>query len=111
VKTTVKDYPVNIWYSSNPGDNCYVAQVMEMPNVTAVGDTMEEAAREIQVALELNLKVLEEDGIAPPAPSNPIASAFGRLGGQTISAKKRAAARRNGRKGGRPHKAAVSARQ
>jgi len=106
MKTTVKDYPVNIWYSANPGDDCYIAQVMEMPNVTAIGDTMEEAAHEIQIALELNLKVLEEDGIAPPAPRNPIARSFGRLGGQTNSAKKRLAARQNGRKGGRPRKAA-----
>lgn len=102
MKHSAQDYEVRLWYS--PADKGFVAQVVDMPGVSAVGDTREDAAREIQVALDLALRVYAEDGIAPPAPHNPAASILGHLGGRVISLSKRKAAQRNGRKGGRPRK-------
>jgi predicted RNase H-like HicB family nuclease len=65
-----RDYEIRIRYSAAPGDRCYVAQVVEWPTITAVGDSREEAAREIQVALELALGSALEDGVKPPAPAS-----------------------------------------
>ena len=64
-----RDYEIRIWYSPEVGDKCYVAQVVEWPSITAFGDTREEAAREIQVALDLALASAREAGIKPPAPA------------------------------------------
>ena len=89
---------------SAPGDECYVAQVIDMPGIMAHGDTRQEAAKEIQAALELASKVCAEDGIEPPVPHNPAARVLGRIGGRVTSLSKRRAAQRNGRKGGRPRK-------
>jgi predicted RNase H-like HicB family nuclease len=47
-----RDYEIRIWYSAAKGDECYVAQVLELPGVMAHGHSREEAAREIQIALE-----------------------------------------------------------
>jgi predicted RNase H-like HicB family nuclease len=105
MKTKAQNYETRIWYSPAPGDECYVAQVVDMPGIMAHGDTREEAAKEIQSALEFALKVCAEDGIEPPAPHNPAARVLGRMGGRVSSIKKRKAAQRNGRKGGRPRKA------
>jgi predicted RNase H-like HicB family nuclease len=60
-----RDYEIRIWYSAEKGDECFVAQVVEWPGIMAHGDTREEAAREIQLALE----VAAERGIKPPAPA------------------------------------------
>lgn len=62
------DYETQIWYSHEPGDECFVARVVEWPTITAVGATREEAAREIQVALGLALESASEAGFEPPAP-------------------------------------------
>ena len=62
------DYEIRIWYSHAPGDECFVAQVAEWPSITAMGDTREEAAREIQVALELALASARDAGVEPPVP-------------------------------------------
>ena len=64
-----RDYEIRIRYSSAPGDRCYVAQVVEWPSITAVGDSREEAAREIQLALELALGSARDAGVKPPLPS------------------------------------------
>jgi predicted RNase H-like HicB family nuclease len=103
-----QDYEIRIWYSSVPGDDCYVAQVVDMPGIMAHGDTRDEAAREIQSALEFALKTYADDGEAPPAPGSRTAATLGHIGGRVSSARKRVAARRNGRKGGRPRKAAAA---
>jgi predicted RNase H-like HicB family nuclease len=47
-----RDYEIRIWYSAEKGDECFVAQVVEWPGIMAHGDTREEAARQIQLALE-----------------------------------------------------------
>jgi len=64
-----RDYEIRIWYSPEASDECYIAQVVEWPSITAVGDTREEAAREIQVALDLALASAREAGVKPPAPA------------------------------------------
>ena len=64
-----RDYEIRIWYSAEKGDECFVAQVVEWPGIVAHGDTREEAARQIQLALEGALEVATERGIKPPAPA------------------------------------------
>ena len=64
-----RDYEIRIWYSADIGDQCYIAEVVEWPTITAVGDTAEDAAREIQVALGLALLSARDAGIEPPAPA------------------------------------------
>ena len=73
MKTTVqpdsRDYEIRIWYSAEKGDECFIAQVVEWPGIMAHGNTREEAAHEIQLALEGALEVAAEQGIKPPAPA------------------------------------------
>lgn len=95
-------YEIRIRYSDTPGDDCFVAQVVEMPGVMAHGSTREEAAREIQVALEGVIEAAAEDGIPLPEPRNVSAVDLGRAGGLKKSSAKAQAARANGKKGGRP---------
>ena len=64
-----RDYEIRIWYSAEKGDECYIAEVVEWPTITAVGDTAEDAAREIQVALGLALLSARDAGIEPPVPA------------------------------------------
>ena len=64
-----REYEIRIWYSAVEGDECFIAQVVEWPTIMAHGDTREDAAREIQVALEGALEVAAEQGITPPAPA------------------------------------------
>jgi predicted RNase H-like HicB family nuclease len=102
MKPTAKDYEVRIWYSEIPGDDCYVAQVNDMPGIMAHGDSREAAAREIQEALRLALDSHAQNNEKPPAPKSAAAASLGRIGGSTKSSKKSLAARINGRRGGRP---------
>lgn len=64
-----REYEIRIWYSAVEGDECFIAQVVEWPTITAHGDTREEAAREIQLALEGALELAAEQGVQPPAPA------------------------------------------
>ena len=64
-----REYEIRIWYSAAKGDECFIAQVVEWPTIMAHGDTREQAAREIQLALEGALNVAAEQGIQPPAPA------------------------------------------
>jgi predicted RNase H-like HicB family nuclease len=63
-----EDYQIRIWYSHDPGDECFIAQVVEWPGIMAHGNTREEAAHEIQTALRLALESAADAGITPPAP-------------------------------------------
>jgi predicted RNase H-like HicB family nuclease len=105
MKPTAKDYEVRIWYSEVPGDDCYVAQVNDMPGIMAHGDSREAAAKEIQEALRLALDTYAKNDEEPPAPKSIAAASLGRIGGSARSSKKSRAARMNGRRGGRPRKA------
>ena len=69
-----RNYEIRIWYSAEEGDECFVAQVVEWPGIMAHGETREEAARQIQLALEGALEGAAERGIKPPAPALPHAS-------------------------------------
>jgi predicted RNase H-like HicB family nuclease len=64
-----RDYEIRIWYSAEKGDECFVAPVVEWPGIMAHGETPEEAARQIQLALEGALQVAAEQGIKPQAPA------------------------------------------
>src|SRR5205823_14970564 len=64
-----RDYEIRIWYSAEKGDECFIAQVVEWPGIMAHGATREEAAHQIQLALEGALEVAAEEGIKPPAPA------------------------------------------
>ena len=107
MKPETKDYEVRIWYSPEPGDECFVAQVLDLPGVMAHGETREAAAREIQIALQHALETNAEAGERPVA-KNHAAVALGSLGGSARSKIKRRAAKHNGALGGRPRKALVS---
>lgn len=61
-----RDYEIRIWYSAEKGDECFIAQVVEWPGIMAHGDTREEAAHQIQLALESALEVAAEQGINHP---------------------------------------------
>jgi predicted RNase H-like HicB family nuclease len=104
MKPTAKDYEVRIWYSEVPGDDCYVAQVNDMPGVMAHGDSPEAAAKEIQEALRLALDTYAQNKEEPPAPKSLAAASLGRIGGSVKSPRKSLASRLNGLSGGRPKK-------
>jgi predicted RNase H-like HicB family nuclease len=107
---SIKDYEIRIWYSAEKGDECFVAQVVEMPGIMAHGDTFAEASAEIQAALAFALEVAAEAGEAPPPPRRIgiTGAALGRIGGKARTAAKAAAARANGKRGGRPRKLVVA---
>ena len=104
MKPNPNDYEVRIWYSPEPGDECFVAQVLALPGIMAHGESREEAVREIQTALQLALDAYAEVGESPPAPKNHAAVILGSRGGSARSKAKRLAAKRNGARGGRPRK-------
>ena len=61
-----RDYEIRIWYSAEKGDECFIAQVVEWPGIMAHGDTREEAARQIQLALEGALRLLPKKASSRP---------------------------------------------
>ena len=63
-----RTYEIRIWYSAEKGDECFIAQVAEWPGIMAHGATREEAAGQVQLALEGALEVAAESGVKPPAP-------------------------------------------
>ena len=69
VQPDPRDYEIRIRYSAETGDQCYVAQVVEWPGIMAHGETREEAARQIQLALEGALETAAQSGIKPPVPA------------------------------------------
>jgi len=68
-------YPVVIEYSAE--DRGYVARVPALKYCTAFGETYEEAAREIQTAIEGWIAVAKGKGTPVPAPGATIAELLG----------------------------------
>ena len=52
------------------GKGNYSAYVPDLPGCVAVGDTVEEAEREIQEAIEFHIEGLRADGLPVPEPSS-----------------------------------------
>ena len=59
-------YHINIFFSED--DECFIADVPDLRGCSAFGDTAEEAAREIVIAMELWLSCAKEDGVEIPKP-------------------------------------------
>jgi predicted RNase H-like HicB family nuclease len=59
-------YSINLRWSDE--DEGYVAEVPELPGVSAVGETPEEAVHEVQDAAQACIESLREDGLPVPAP-------------------------------------------
>ena len=59
-------YSIMIQYDAI--DEIYVASVPELQGCMAHGDTREEAMKEIQIAMKLQLEVMLEKGIPVPEP-------------------------------------------
>ncbi|MGB0415021.1 MAG: type II toxin-antitoxin system HicB family antitoxin [Coraliomargarita sp.] len=57
-------YRIHITYS--PEDEAYIARVPALPGCTADGETPEEAARELQVALQGHLEAREANQMSLP---------------------------------------------
>ena len=62
-----KDYEITVWWSAR--DGAFIGTCVEFPHLSGVGDTREDAAREMQVALEGALEIAREKNIVLPAPT------------------------------------------
>ncbi len=61
-------YPINIFWSEE--DGCYVATIPDFPNLSAFGETQEEAVADAKQVLQMAIESLERDGISPPQPKS-----------------------------------------
>ena len=66
-------HPITIFYSEE--DGCYVAEVPDLKGCTAVGDSPEEALKELQVAIKNWLEITKEKEIPIPKPSRLVKAA------------------------------------
>ena len=62
-----RDYEISVWWSSR--DQAFIGTCAEFPHLSGVGDTREEAVREMQTALECALEIAREKNIALPVPA------------------------------------------
>jgi predicted RNase H-like HicB family nuclease len=62
----MKDYHINIFYSDEDGG--YIADVPDLPNCSAFGDTPAEALAEVQLAKEAWLEAARIEGKPVPLP-------------------------------------------
>lgn len=67
-------YSVEIAWSD--ADMCYVARCVDIPYCTAHGDTISEAAQEIQNAIQLHLESYTERGFPVPKSVEKYESSF-----------------------------------
>ncbi len=59
-------YEIIIWWSKE--DNCYLAEVPELPGCMADGENLSEVASAIEEEIKLWIEVNKERGIAIPEP-------------------------------------------
>ena len=59
-------YEIIIWWSKE--DNCYLAEVPELPGCMADGETLSEVTAEIEESIRLGIEVNTQRGIAIPEP-------------------------------------------
>ena len=59
-------YEIILYWSNE--DNCFIAEVPELPGCMAHGDTQGQALQEIQIAMDLWIETAREDGIPIPEP-------------------------------------------
>lgn len=59
-------YPINIFWSEE--DECFVAIIPDFPNLSAFGETHEEAVADAKQVLQMAIESLEHDGIPLPQP-------------------------------------------
>ncbi len=59
-------YHINLFWSNE--DNCWIADVPDLSYCSAHGETAEEAAHQIQIAMEAWLEVAHESGDPIPEP-------------------------------------------
>lgn len=59
-------YEIIIWWSKE--DNCYLAEVPELPGCMADGETLAEVTTEIEESIRLWIEVNTQRGIAIPEP-------------------------------------------
>ncbi len=59
-------YEVITWWSAE--DNCYVAEVPELPGCAADGETLQEVASAIEESIKLWIEVNTERGFEIPVP-------------------------------------------
>jgi len=62
----MKDYHVNIFYSEE--DDCYIADIPDLPNCSAFGETPDKALKEVQITKDLWIKTAKEMGKRIPRP-------------------------------------------
>ena len=62
----MKDYHVNIFYSKE--DDCYIADIPDLPNCSAFGETPDKALKEVQITKDLWIKTAKEMGKRIPKP-------------------------------------------
>ena len=62
----MKDYHVNIFYSEE--DDCYIADIPDLPNCSAFGETPDKALKEVQITKDLWIKTAKEMGKRIPKP-------------------------------------------
>jgi predicted RNase H-like HicB family nuclease len=66
ITTVSLRYNINIFWSS--ADDCWIADVPDLRDCSAHGETPEEAAREAQIAMELWVETAKECGDPIPKP-------------------------------------------
>lgn len=59
-------YAINVFWSEE--DDCWIADVPDLKYCSAHGNTPDEAAAEVQIAIELVLEVKKEHGSPIPKP-------------------------------------------
>lgn len=62
----MKDYHINLFWSDE--DGCWVADIPDLKHCSAVGDSPEQAVREIRVAKKAWLAAARAAGETPPEP-------------------------------------------